>query len=173
MNRTINWFVIRWRAIDLDRKIELFLVFGGIVIASIVMINGGVQLEQMREQTRAMQGQVAEMKTGGADTKIIAESTRMQAEDTHRLALATQESLELAREQAAMGMRPYISVSKVDVGQFNVGNRPIVNLHYVNFGVSPAVSITTPKKMVIGKLATEIAFGQLSEKKIDQDILKN
>ncbi len=44
------------------------------------------QLDSMREQTKAMQAQLAEMKSGSEDTKTIAEAARHQAETAKILA---------------------------------------------------------------------------------------
>jgi hypothetical protein len=53
---------IEWKSTPLDRKIELFLILGGMIIAGIVMIITGYQVGQMRVQTNAMKQQLDVMK---------------------------------------------------------------------------------------------------------------
>jgi hypothetical protein len=167
--------LIRWRAIELDRKIELFLIFGGVIVGAIVMINNNVQLEQMKEQTKAMKDQLAEVKSGGADTKAIAEAAKVQADntkllaeaavqqvkETHELAVATQESVRFAREQFNKGMRPSVRVVRTQT-KFVEGEKGAINVFYANIGKLPALGLRTYGKLITGDTASEIAKGHES-----------
>jgi hypothetical protein len=75
-----NRLKIEWKSTELHNKIQVFIVSLGTIIACVVMFNTCKQLDQMNTQTTAMQGQLNEMKSGGADTKAIVEATRMSAD---------------------------------------------------------------------------------------------
>jgi hypothetical protein len=101
-------WIIEWKSIPLDRKIELVLIVGGMVIAALVLINNGTQLEQMSVQTKAMQDQLVEMKSGSADTKVLAQSTKTQADNTGKLADAATDSAKTAKISMIASGRAYV-----------------------------------------------------------------
>lgn len=88
MKKRWNWLKMQWKEVPIDRQMELLIVIGGLIVAGVVMKNGIAQLEQMNRQTVAMEKQIAEIKKGGDDTKLIAESAKTQAENTKKLAEA-------------------------------------------------------------------------------------
>jgi hypothetical protein len=77
---------------------------GMLVATGVSVVIANKQWKSIDDQTIAMQGQLAEMKSGSEDTKILAKAATEQVsqlkagvDETHKLAVATQESLALAR----------------------------------------------------------------------------
>jgi len=159
MKRWWNRLKIEWAATPLDRKVELLLILGGMMIAGVVLVNNGRQLEQMTAQTEAMKGQLAEMKGGSADTKAIAESAKAQSDstkalataaieqvkqlaagvqETKRLATATAEALDVAKDTEKRQLRAYLVFGDMNVKHFGVGNKPIIKGFIENMGQTPA-----------------------------------
>jgi hypothetical protein len=69
-------------------------------------------------------------------------------------------------------MRPYIYIEKIGSAVLQEGKKATIDVSYANFGSSPAVSIAIHSKIVLGKLATEIALGHVKAIKIDRDVIK-
>lgn len=136
MKRWWNRFKIHWAAIELDRKGELGLILGGMVIAGCVLVNNWRQLEQMSVQTTAMQGQLKEMKEGSNDTKTIAESAKTQAESMKHMA-------ETMRRDQRAWVGPY-ETSNLRV----VAGTPVrLEIDYKNGGKTPAMKFSAITNM--------------------------
>lgn len=150
MKRTINWILIRWRAIDLDRKVELFLVFGGLVIAVVVMMNGGSQLEQMKKQTEFMQSQLTEMKASGEETRRAITALENIAQSTQSTIEQSKVSLDANMDAFRLDTRPWVGHSDIvlpreanglAMNMIKMGNLPVFSTKLHNYGRSPAMSV--------------------------------
>lgn len=63
----------KWRELGLDRKIESVVAVVGLIFAAVLSYTAIYQLSAMRDQ-------LTEMKSGSEDTKIIAQSSKVQAD---------------------------------------------------------------------------------------------
>jgi hypothetical protein len=149
----------QWRKLTIDRRVESSVAALGLLIAVFVAFVALNQLEAMIEQTKSMQGQLAEMKSGSADTKAIAESAKTQAEntkvlvsaaidqvqqlaagveETKKLALSTQGALSIAKDTEKRQLRAYVVIGRMDLQRFGVGNIAHVEGLIENIGQTPA-----------------------------------
>lgn len=163
MKKLWSRWKIEWNSTSIDRKIELFFIIGGIVIAALVLINGGKQLEQMATQTSAMKAQLAEMKSGGEDTKAIAEAAKAQADSTKSLAESAADTANTSKISMVASTRAYVHnsgfrwISHPDkLGDIYWRIRP----QWINIGNTPTreLRIYTHYELRDSELPTEYSF---------------
>lgn len=114
MKRWIKRVWIELKSIEIDRKIELLFIFGGTVIAVLVLSNGLTQLEQMREQTNAMVRQLAEMQSGAADTKKAIAALERIAGATQSAIEQNKALLDATIQAARVGQRPWVVFKAIE-----------------------------------------------------------
>jgi hypothetical protein len=118
------------------RGAEKWMIYltSGIVLLTAGMVIVGIL------QWNAMQGQLGEMKSGGADTKNLAISTDKQA-------TTADAALTLARDNFRREQRPYIWFTLAGAGQIEFHQTPrtdppsgqiLWTFHITNYGRSPA-----------------------------------
>ncbi len=149
----------KWTQLEFDRKCEIFIAGIGLLFAAVLTCVTTFQLSQMKEQTQAMKDQLDQMKSGDVETKIIAESAKLQADNTkklaelsssqieqlragveesHKMAAASQESINLARESFRLDMRAWVGPKYYNLKVFQAGKPITVEVGFTNTGKTPA-----------------------------------
>jgi hypothetical protein len=136
----------------------------------------------MRCQLVVMEEQLEEMRSGAADTRLLAESAKKQADnterlanaaleqvrhlevsarETHALAAASQGALELARINFVKEQRPYVWGIPFRDPELKPGQHVRWGIFYGNHGKSPAMHV---------RARAQIVFGEDREKRIDPNL---
>ena len=99
--------------------------------------------------------QLAEMRSGAADTRILVESTIKQADNTEKLATAASsqaaaaamqagaanEANKIAKDTLISADRPWVGISHTTIKDVEVGRTPTITSFIKNFGQTPALDV--------------------------------
>jgi len=142
MKKSLTWLKMQWREVSIDRKIELLLVIGGLILAGAVMKNGVAQLWQMDAQTTAMKGQLAEMKAGGAQVDTVITAMNRIASSMEESAKQSKAALDYTIEKSRLDQRAWLTISQAVIQVPIVAGRTSdITLTLKNSGKSPALKM--------------------------------
>ncbi|MGH8070829.1 MAG: hypothetical protein ACRERE_37460 [Candidatus Entotheonellia bacterium] len=168
------------KSIDRITASDRWIIF----LTGIIALSGIAGTFIIGWQLSVMRGQLEEMQRSSADTRALAESAKKQAEnterlasaaieqvrhlevsakETHALAAATQDTLELARTNFAKDQRRIIWVSKMPDLNLTIGQQLKWDIPHANYGKSPAIGLL---------MRSQIVFGKDKEKRIDPNLFK-
>jgi hypothetical protein len=155
-----------------------------ILLTAILAGTGIISAWITHGQLEVMRGQLAEMRSSGADTKLLAESAKKQADNTERLANAaleqvrhlevsakeihalaatSQDALDLARINFIKEQRPYVWGTLAGNLELRPGEHVRWGFIYGNHGKSPAMNV---------RARAQIVFGEHREERIDPNLFK-
>lgn len=184
-----------YRELTTKGKIEfwntIIVAFSTLVMATFTIAlwwTSSEQLGQIMEQTQAMKDQLAEMKSGSEDTKIIAQSAKIQAEGTNKLAetaiaqvnelrasvRTAQKAYSFTREALMLDQRAWVGIQNVRMLTFEVGKPIVAIVVFINTGKTPAIEAKAFTLLLSGGRLTDIGsfdFEQESKNiKISQSV---
>ena len=161
---------IKTKTQELEERIargEKWLIFFTGVIAFSTIAYAVIAGFQLGVMTR----QLAEMQSGSAETKFLAESAKKQADNTDKLATAAinqvkqleasvkalqdnakastqiagnaEKSINVAERQARISLRAWIVPARTEFTQFEVGKVVTIRVEFKNNGRTPAINAST------------------------------
>lgn len=130
--RDAKSFQKRWASLDLAKKIEAWIGVAGLFFAAILAVTAILQMCAMREQ-------LDEMRNGSRDTQTIAESARIQTENTIKLADA---SIASTAAWIAVESWDYKGIQK---------DHAVFQVVLKNVGKTPATNVTTGWEFLFSK----------------------
>jgi hypothetical protein len=91
------------------------------------------------------------------------EQLKRGADETHNLVTESQRSSNLAKSNAIKELRPYVFTGELEAPVFTENTKASWNIHFTNYGRSPAVRLL---------IQAQVVFGPDSEKKIRSNVFQ-